>query len=112
VPNFVLNGDDLWSFAPAPVLSLKLAPWFAREAWSEERAIIEADPERRRFLTWLLRKHWEMYLRRFRDQGLFIEYKKHRAFFRKCAHKSIIEYDSPKRRGIKREVVEARSEGR
>jgi hypothetical protein len=108
----VLNGDELWSFAPAPVVAVKLAPWLAGEMCSEERAIIEADPERRRFITWLLRKHWEMYLRRFREQGLFIENKKHRAFFRKCARKSVIEYDSPKRRGIKREVVKARSEGR
>jgi hypothetical protein len=112
VPIFVLNGDELWSFAPAPVVAVKLAPWLAGEMCSEERAIIEADPERRRFLTWLLRKHWEMYLRRFREQGLFIENKKHRAFFRKGARKSVIEYDSPKRRGIKREVVKARSEGR
>jgi hypothetical protein len=112
VPTFVLNGDELWSFAPAPVLALKLAPWLQGEVNPIDRTIIEADPTQRRYLSWLLGKHWEIYLRRFREQGLFIENKKHRAFFRKGARKPIIEYDSPKRRGIKREVVKARSDGR
>jgi hypothetical protein len=30
----------------------------------------------------MLRKHWEAHLKRFRDNGLFIELKKDRAFFR------------------------------
>jgi hypothetical protein len=43
---------------------------------------------------------------------LFIERKKDRAFFRKVPRKSLIAYDSAKRRGNKREVVKVRGEGR
>ena len=112
VPMFVLSGDDLWSFAPAPVLSLKLAPWLMGEVRAVERVKLEVDPKQRRFLTWLLLKHREPHLKRFRDNGLFIELKKDRAFFRKLPRKSLIEYDSAKRRGNKREVVKVRAEGR
>ena len=77
------------------------------------RTELEADPDTRRVLSWMLRKHWEVHLRRFKDNGLFIERKKDRASFRKTnGHKSLIEYNSPKRRGIKREVVKPRAEGK
>jgi hypothetical protein len=112
VATFVFNGDELWSFAPKPILAVKLAPWVMGEVKSIERVKLEADPEQRRFLTWLLRKHWEAHLKQFRDEGLFIERKKDRAFFRKLPRKSLIAYDSAKRRGNKREVVKVRGEGR
>src|SRR5260370_1368235 len=38
VATFVLNGDELWSFAPKPILAVKLAPWLMGEVQPIERA--------------------------------------------------------------------------
>jgi hypothetical protein len=113
LPQFISRGDDLWSFAPATLFGLKLADRLAGPVREVARTELEADADTRRVLSWMLRKHWEVHLRRFKDDGLFIERKKDRAFFRKTnGRKVLIEYDSPKRRGIKREVVKPRAEGK
>jgi hypothetical protein len=112
LPMFIARGDELLCFAPKTILTLKLDDLLAEEVKEVARAKMENDPEERKLLTWLLRKHWEAHLKRFRDRGLFVEWRKDRAFFRKFAQKSVIVYDSPKRRGIRREVVKPRAEGR
>ena len=43
VPTFVLNGDELWSFAAPPIVALKLVPWLAGEVRPVDRPIIEAE---------------------------------------------------------------------
>ena len=99
--------------APATLFGLKLADRLAGPVREVARTELEADPNTRRVSSWMLRKHWEVHLRRFKDNGLFIDRKKDRAFFRKTnGRKSLIEYDFPKRRGIKREVVKPRAEGK
>lgn len=113
LPVLVLRGEEIWSFAPAALLAVKLRHKLLPNSMREiERREIEADPDQRRVLSWLLRKHWEMHLRRFRNAGLFIERKKSRAFFRKGEQRAVIMYDSPKRKGIRREVVKERADGR
>jgi hypothetical protein len=113
LPQFVSRGDELWSFAPATVFGLKLGDRIAGAVREIDRTALEEQPESRRVLSWMLRKHWEMHLRQFKENGLFIERKKDRAYFRKAgARKSIIEYNSPGRRGIRREVVKARADGK
>ncbi len=50
-------------------------------------------------------------MRRFEQAGLFIEYRKRRAYFiLRAGGKNIVRYDSPRRRRIKRDVVKTRGE--
>jgi hypothetical protein len=112
-PTYLCHGDELWSFAPAEVLESRLANRAEGEIVAVKRSEIETDPERRKLLSWLLRKHWENFLRRFRDDGLFTERRKHRAYFRKLENRrTTIRYDSAKRRGVLREVVKPRLDGK
>ena len=112
-PTYLHHADELWSFAPAELLESRLANRAEGEIVAVKRSEIEADPERRNLLSWLLRKHWENFLRRFRDDGLFIEQKKRRAYFRKLDNRrTTIRYDSAKRRGVVREVVKPRLDGK
>jgi hypothetical protein len=113
LPVLVWRGDELWSFAAAEALEAELGNRVEGPIDELVRNELEADDESRQMLSWLLRKHWEGNLCQFQHDGLFIERKKHRAYFRKIdGRKTAIRYDSPKRRGILREVVKARAEGK
>ncbi len=71
------------------------------------------DGNDRRLVVWLLRKHWEFYLREFDQNGLEREHRKHRAYFRLIAgERNTIVYDSPRRRGVRRDVVKRRGSDR
>jgi hypothetical protein len=74
VGTFIHNGDEIWSFAPLPILSAAfeavLDPELTR---SHSRAEIEATSAGRKPLSWLLRKHFERYMSRFGAQGLFLQ---------------------------------------
>src|SRR3546814_4285865 len=64
-------------------------------------------------MSWLLRKHWERYLLGFQEDGLVLEgTRKYRAYFegKGKANRAIV-WDSPQRRGNRREVVKKRREG-
>ncbi|MGE3703540.1 MAG: hypothetical protein AB7G08_33165, partial [Hyphomicrobiaceae bacterium] len=111
---FIDRGEELWSFVPREVLEERLAPIVdARSSRAETRAKIEASDDDRRVLSWLLRKHWERYLTTFEDTGLVLEHgRKHRAYFEGNGGEGrMIVWDSPQRRGNRREVVKRRAEG-
>jgi len=113
LPTFVWRGDELWSFGTTEALAAELGDRVEGPIDELARNELEADDESRQMLSWLLRKHWESSLGHFQRDGLFIERKKHRAYFRKIdSRKTTIKYDSPKRRGILREVVKARADGK
>lgn len=111
---FLERSKELWSFAPLPVL-LTIFGNRANSQFSESipRTEIESDPDRRRVLSWLLRKHFERYLTPYRQHGFILEEdrKRKRAYFegRDGKPRKFI-YDSPWRKGIVREVVKQRGE--
>lgn len=111
---FVDRGTELWSFVPLPILTALLDPIVDREASvTVGRDEVEASPDAKRVLTWLLRKHWERYLVSFEEDGLILEAgRRHRAYFEaKDKEARAITWDSPQRRGNRREVVKKRGEG-
>jgi hypothetical protein len=71
---FIHNGDEIWSFTPLPLLAGGLAAVsdarFSR-AWA--RAEVEHEPNGRKVLSWLLRKHVDRHLARYAPNGLFVE---------------------------------------
>lgn len=111
---FIDRGQELWSFVPREVLAARLEPIVdTRMSKTAPRAEVEASSDDRRVLSWLLRKHWEHYLTTFEDAGLVLEVgRKHRAYFegKEGGGRTII-WDSPQRRGNRREVVKRRAEG-
>jgi hypothetical protein len=57
---FIHRQSELWSFAPLPILTSILKPIIDLKASrSVPRKEIEASPDDKRILSWLLRKHWE-----------------------------------------------------
>jgi hypothetical protein len=111
---FVDRGTELWSFAPLPVLTALLDPIVDHEASvTVDRANVEASPDSKRVLSWLLRKHWERHLKGFSDSGLLLEEgRKHRAYFEaKDGQNRVVVWDGPHRRGNRRDVVKRRGEG-
>jgi hypothetical protein len=106
-------GGDLWSFAPLAVLRERFGaimdPAQSREV---SRSEIEADPEQRRVLSWLLRKHLERHLARFEAVGLRIEDgKRRRAYFEgEDGGPRTFVYDTARKKGINRQVVKRRGD--
>lgn len=106
---------EFWSFSSLEKLLHLLAPIADAEGSSSVPCSeIEQDEDRRRVLSWLLREHFEAYIEEFDDEGLCLEGDKiHRAFFagRDAANRTIV-WDSPQKRGNRREVVKQRGEER
>ncbi|MGH9203165.1 MAG: hypothetical protein ACRD2A_18210, partial [Vicinamibacterales bacterium] len=114
LPIFVEDGTRLISFA-----DLRQFPEFVKYRGRLEditrlhTSLFIEDPNDRRLLVWLLRKHWEFRLREFSAQGLEREPGKHRAYFRLVGgDRNTVVYDSPKRRGVHRDVVKRRGSER
>jgi hypothetical protein len=111
---FVVTRDaELWSFTPLAVLELALGPHLV-SARSRSRADLEANPDHRRILSWLLRRHFERHLLTFREVGFELEETRRaqRAYFiGEGAGPRMLRYDSALRRNIRREVVKRRAEG-
>lgn len=109
------DDHEFWSFAPLEKLLQILAP-IADVEYSDSipRTEIEEDEDDRRVLSWLLRQHFEAYVASFEGEGLCLEGKKiHRAFFTGIEGKGrLIVWDSPQKRGNRREVVKQRGEER
>jgi hypothetical protein len=106
---------EYWSFAPLDKLLRVLAP-IADVENSDivPRSVIEEDEDKRRVLSWLLREHFEAHIEVFDEAGLCLEGDKiHRAFFtgRDGANRMVV-WDSPQKRGNRREVVKQRGEER
>jgi hypothetical protein len=116
VGTFIHHDEELWSFVPLPILTGLLGP-IADAAASRDPSFrgIETDPDQRRIISWLLRKHFERHLSRFEAQGLILEEgrkKNRRAYFmgRDGKPRKLI-YDTPRRKAVPREVVKQRAEG-
>jgi hypothetical protein len=111
---FIDRGNELWSFAPLATLTASLDAIVDREAsMSVERRNLEAAPDTKRVVSWLLRKHWERYIESFKDEGLILEDgRRHRAFF-EGRHEDgrTVMWNSSQRRGNRRDVVKKRAEG-
>jgi hypothetical protein len=109
---FVDRGTELWSFVPLPILTALLEPIVDKKASIMlSRKEIEASPDAKRVLSWLLRKHFEYEVLTFEEQdGLILEYgRKHRAYFAgKNKGERTIVWNSAQRRGNRREVVKRR----
>ncbi len=111
---FVDRGTELWSFVPLPILTKLLEPIVDRKgSAAPPRREVEANPDSKRVLSWLLRKHFEYELLRFEDRdGLILESgRKHRAYFagRNKGARTIV-WNSAQRRGNRREVVKRRGD--
>jgi hypothetical protein len=111
---FVDRGSELWSFVALPILATLLEPIVDRKASvSLPRKEVEAAPDSKRILAWLLRKHFEYELETFEEEhGLILEYgRKHRAYFAgKNQGERTIVWNSAQRRGNRREVVKKRGD--
>lgn len=108
------DSDEIWSFAPLALLTALFGDYADASASREIlRTELEADPDERRVLSWLLRKHFERYLSHFKMHGLILEddRKRKRAYFegRDGKPRKFV-YDTPRRKGIVREVVKQRGE--
>jgi hypothetical protein len=111
---FVDRDMELWSFVPLPILTSLLEPIVDVEASkAPTRKEIEASPDSKRVLSWLLRKHFEYEVQTFEaEDGLVLEYgRKHRAYFSgKNKGDRTIVWNSAQRRGNKRDVVKKRAD--
>lgn len=111
---FLARSQELWSFAPLPVLTGLFGNYAdASASKSILRTEIEADADQRRVLSWLLRKHFERHLAVFKKHGFILEddRKRKRAYFegRDGKPRKFV-YDTPRRKGVVREVVKQRAE--
>lgn len=111
---FIITRDNqLWSFTPLPLLTLALGS-LAVSSKTVPRGELERDPDDRRVLSWLLRRHLEWHIASFADDGLEREDRKNskRAFFvGEGPSPRALRYDSALRRNIRREVVKRRADG-
>lgn len=70
------------------------------------------DEDDRRLFVWLIGKHWGFFLHRWKEQGLFDDFKKKRAFFQLVeGERNRVVYDSRARKGVRHDVVKRRERG-
>ena len=111
---FVTHGSELWSFAPLPVLSARLEPIVDREASvTVAREEVEASLDTRRILSWLLRRALGTLSDPFQGRGLSRGRSETSCLLRRAEDKEsrTIVWNSPQRRGNRRDVVKKRGEG-
>jgi hypothetical protein len=114
---FIERDGELWSFVPAPILLERLRPIACDDQPAPMlREGVEKDPESRKVLSWLLRKHFERQLALMRDRGLTLDEDRRRgrrrAYFEGLdgAPRTVV-YDTPHRKGVQRQVVKQRADG-
>ncbi len=114
LPLFIEEGNRLISFA-----DFQNYPEFVshrgliENVWPTSSRIFVEDQNNRRLFVWLLRKHWEFHLQTFWERGFQREPKKQRAYFRLIdGERNTVVYDSPKKRGVRRDVVKRRGSER
>ncbi|WOF74443.1 hypothetical protein QMT40_002095 [Parvibaculaceae bacterium PLY_AMNH_Bact1] len=117
---FILEkrSDTFLSFAPAAVLSLLLGDALEGDIDELPTDSTFQDKVTQRYMSWLMRKHFEGHLASFSNDGLTLEKDKRgrptkRAFFTGVngANRMIV-YDTPRRTGISRGVAKKREVGR
>jgi hypothetical protein len=115
VGTFVHREGELWSFVPLPLLMDALRPIVDPTASRvQTRSELEIDGEHRKVISWLLRKHFERHIAGFDIHGFMLEEggkRKRRAYFagRSGKPRKYV-YDTPRKRGVIREVVKQRGE--
>ena len=57
----IVREKEIWSFTPLGLLRAAFAP-IALDGTEFDRAELEANPDQRRVVSWLLRRHFERYL--------------------------------------------------
>lgn len=110
---YVITRDgELFSFTPLPILQHALGSHVVAGRMVDRREL-EDDPDKRRVVSWLLRRHFERHLLSFRDDGFELEEGRGtRAFFvGEGAGPRALRYNSSHRRNVRREVVKRRAEG-
>lgn len=111
---FEYHSGDLWSLMPEPFVNTLFASVATGRARTLTLAEIEADRVLQRKFSWLLRRHFENYLKRFEDQGLILEktkkgYPAKRAYFSALnGNDRIYIYDTPNRKNVRRGVAKRR----
>ncbi len=119
VSTFLFEGrsGDLWTFMPEVLVNSLFGPVAKGPARTIPLAEVETDKVLHAKFSWLTRKHFENYLKQFEGVGLVIEKDKkgrpaRRAYFTalKGNNRPII-YDTPNRKGVRRDVVKRRGEG-
>ncbi|RED25545.1 hypothetical protein BJ123_13113 [Rhodopseudomonas thermotolerans] len=113
---FEWRTGDLWSFMPEVLVNTLFAPVAKGPARKIPLCEVENDRVLQAKFSWLTRRHFEDHLRLFEARGLIIEKDKNghparRAYFTalKGGNRTII-YDTPNRRGVRRDVVKRRGE--
>lgn len=114
---FERRTGDLWCFLPVAVANLI----FEKVAKGPAKAIpletVESDPVLSKKFSWLVRWHFENYLKTFENAGLVIEIDKkghaaRRAYFTAFrGNNRTHTYSTPKRANVRRDVVKRRGEG-
>jgi hypothetical protein len=114
---FEWRTGDVWTFTPEVIVNSLFAPVAKGRAETKTLEQIEQDAVLLTKFSWLARRHFEQYLKRFEARGLVIEKDKkgrpaRRAYFTalKGNNRPII-YDTPHRKNVKRDVVKRRGEG-
>jgi hypothetical protein len=110
---FVTRGLELYSFVPSSILQQSFSPILDGPVTQISRVDVVKDPERRKVLSWLLRHHFERHVGTLASSGLVLEGQGHgtrRAYFVGVDDRKprTLTYNSPKRKGIKRQVVKER----
>lgn len=119
---FIIRGREreVWSFAPLALLKQLLKPYVVgAKSTAYDRSTLEQDVDSKRALSWLIRAHFERFLRGFERHGLALageERRSRRAYFigrklRDAGRPRTITYATPKRRRVDRRVVKQRAEG-
>ncbi|TWB08430.1 hypothetical protein FBZ99_11916 [Rhizobium sp. ERR 1071] len=110
------RSGDLWTFLPAPIANLLFANVLTEGATVISLAEADSDIVLHRKIAWLIRKHFEQHIRSFEKDGLVVEKTKKghpakRAYFqsRNKDNRTIV-YDTPRRKGIRRDVVKKRGD--
>ena len=99
---------------PAGIWAQCLDRWLTCRRPAETCAALEADRDHRRVITWLLRKQFERYLKRFEDDGLMLEEVRKeisRLLHGRDGKPRKLVYDTDLRKGVRIEVVKQRAEG-
>lgn len=113
---FEWRTGDLWSFAPDVLVNTLFAPVAKARARTISVEEIDKSAILQTKFSWLCRRHFEAYLKRFEPRGLIVEKDKKghpakRAYFTALkGNNRPIFYDTPLRKNVRRDVVKRRGE--
>ena len=113
---FEWRTGDLWSFMPEVLVNTLFAVVAKGPARTVPLEEVDKDRVLQSKFSWLTRRHFENHLKRFESRGLIIEKDKkghpaRRAYFTALkGNNRTITYDTPHRKGVRRDVVKRRGE--